>query len=187
MLITKIKRLTHSFLYRVRTSFPVLLPFLLTTGILSVVAVGVFVMERGSFASCTYELVDCLENGAQKGNALSKGASVLSCAVRTLVCDVETIWFYMTDDKPKDETLLSVPLPSETTDEESLLTEKVYENHENPIFDEQFVYENKEIEEKEETAEDLKKEMERLRREREFFEQKQNEMRLFFSEKLKKN
>ena len=129
-------------------------------------------MERGSFSSCTRELVECLEKGIAEKSAFKRGVGVLSCSVKTAACDVETIWFSLTDDLPPVE-------------KDDLFSPEPREGDGDGIFPE-IPDDADETADQEENGADLLKEMRRLRHEREVFEKNQIEIREQAAKSLKK-
>jgi hypothetical protein len=146
--------------------------FALTFLLFSVFAGVVLSMERGSFSFCTRELVSCLETKIAEKSAFKRGLGVLTCSAKTAVCDVETIWFALTDDMPPVE-------------QDDLFSPERREGDGDGIFPD-VPEEAEETAERKENGPDLLEEMRRLRREREVFEKNQIEIRKQAAKSLKK-
>lgn len=162
---------------------------------------GVYSMEKGSFAYCTDSLVRCLEDEAMTQKGLKKSMSIMKCSVRTLWCDLETLFFAATTRK-RSADLLETPLAEEEEGVETLENPRTFENaaSESEAFAapaasfEETVRALEEsgaggfpvLEEKEMTGPELLEEMKRLRKEREFFEKNRNEFHKKVFEALEK-
>ena len=162
----KIGRLSHRFFYRAKMFFVHARAGVTVVFVTGCLFSPLMFMQRGSFAYCTESLVHCMEEETTGGNVFSKGAGILTCGVKTLWCDLETIWFFLTDDAMDDKSLVGEPLPDEGS-----AVERDFVPAERAAFS------SGDFKDEEMSGPELKKEMERLRAEREVFEKNQTEMR----------
>lgn len=201
VLAMKIKRLARRCFVGAERFLRAHAVLLILFALLAAAGYGVSSMEKGSFAYCTDSLVRCLEDEAMTQKGLKKSVAIMKCSVRTLWCDLETLFFAATTRK-RSADLLETPLAEEAEGVETLENPRTFENaaSESEAFAapaasfEETVRALEEsgaggfpvLEEKEMTGPELLEEMKRLRKEREFFEKNQNEFHKKVFEALEK-
>lgn len=197
LLVMKIKRLARRFFIGagrfLRHGF---WAYFIAASLFFLACFGVYSMEKGSFAYCTDSLVRCLEDEAMTQKGLKKSMGIMKCSVRTLWCDLETL-FYAATTRRAPAPLLDEPAPENPAKEAGVETlenprtfqdaaapdepqgdasgasfeeiVRALESAGNDVFPE--------VEDDDMTGPELLEEMKRLRKEREYFEKNQEELR----------